>query len=31
MYIKVLVPNKFQFKAVPTLKRLIIADRNDVH
>ena len=31
MYIKVLVPNKFQFKAVPTFKSLISADRNEVH
>lgn len=31
MYIKVLVPNKFQFKTVPTFKSLISADRNEVH
>ena len=31
MFIKVLVPNKFQFKSVPTFKSLISADRNEVH
>ena len=31
MFIKVFVPNKFQFKAVPTFKSLISADRNEVH
>ena len=31
MFIKVLVPNKFQFKAVPTFKSLMSADRNEVH
>ena len=31
MYIKVLVPNKFQFKAVPTFKSLMSVDRNEVH
>lgn len=31
MFIKVLVPNKFQFKAVPTFKSLMSSDRNEVH
>ena len=31
MFIKVLVPNKFQFKAVPTFKSLMSADHNEVH
>lgn len=31
MFIKVLVPNKFQFKSIPTFKSLISADRNEVH
>ena len=30
MFIKVLVPNKFQFKSVPTFKSLISSDRNEV-
>lgn len=31
MFIKVMVPNKFQFKAVPTFRSMFLAEKNEVH
>ncbi len=31
MFIKVMVPNKFQFKAVPSFRSMVFADKNEVH